>query len=75
MCTRSVVALDADMTCPLRSDALLMHPGPINHGVEMTVDPGTLPHSVIAEQVTNGVAVRMAVLFDVLGTGDMEEES
>ncbi len=59
----------------LRPDGLVMHPGPINHGVEMTVDPSTLPQSVIAEQVTNGVAIRMAVLFDLLGTGDMEEES
>jgi aspartate carbamoyltransferase catalytic subunit len=43
--------------------------GPMNRGVEMVVDPGELPGSVILDQVTNGVAVRMAVLFQLLGTG------
>ena len=46
-----------------------MHPGPMNRGVEMAVDPAELPGSVIAQQVTNGVAVRMAVLFHLLGSG------
>ena len=46
-----------------------MHPGPMNRGVEMAVDPGELPTSVILDQVTNGIAVRMAVLFDLLGSG------
>ena len=49
--------------------ALVMHPGPMNRGVEMAVDPSELPGSVIIHQVTNGVAVRMAVLFDLLGSG------
>lgn len=53
----------------LRSDALVMHPGPMNRGVEITVDPSDLPGAVITRQVTNGVAVRMAVLFDLLGRG------
>jgi len=47
----------------------VMHPGPMNRGVEMAVDPSELPGSVIAQQVTNGVAVRMAVLFHLLGSG------
>ena len=47
-----------------------MHPGPMNRGVEMAVDPAELPGSVILHQVTNGVAVRMAVLFRLLGSGD-----
>ncbi len=46
-----------------------MHPGPMNRGVEIAVDPGELPGSVITQQVTNGIAVRMAVLFDLLGSG------
>ncbi|MEJ7719160.1 MAG: hypothetical protein WKF58_01300 [Ilumatobacteraceae bacterium] len=46
-----------------------MHPGPMNHGVEITVDPAELPGAVIGHQVSNGVAVRMAVLFDLLGSG------
>ena len=46
-----------------------MHPGPMNRGVEIAVDPAELPGAVITQQVTNGVAVRMAVLFDLLGSG------
>ncbi len=58
----------------LQKHALVMHPGPMNRGVEMAVDPADLPGSVITQQVTNGIAVRMAVLFDVLGSGnDLEE--
>jgi aspartate carbamoyltransferase catalytic subunit len=53
----------------LAPHALLMHPGPMNRGVEMVVDPSELPGSVILQQVTNGVAVRMAVLFTLLGSG------
>jgi aspartate carbamoyltransferase catalytic subunit len=53
----------------LAPHALVMHPGPMNRGVEMVADPAELPGSVILQQVTNGVAVRMAVLFDLLGSG------
>ena len=42
---------------------LLMHPGPINRGVELTSDAADSPHSIILDQVENGVAVRMAVLY------------
>ena len=48
---------------------LVMHPGPMNRGVEIAVDPSELPGAVITQQVTNGIAVRMAVLFDSLGSG------
>jgi len=51
----------------LRQDAIVMHPGPMNRGVEMMVDPAGLPGSRILAQVRNGVAVRMAVLFTLLG--------
>jgi aspartate carbamoyltransferase catalytic subunit len=44
-------------------DLLILHPGPINRGVEIDSDVADGPHSVILEQVTNGVAVRMAVLY------------
>jgi aspartate carbamoyltransferase catalytic subunit len=48
----------------------------MNRGVEMAVDPSELPGAVITQQVTNGIAVRMAVLFDLLGSGrDLESES
>lgn len=48
-------------------DLLILHPGPINRGVEIDSDVADGPHSVILEQVTNGVAVRMAVLYLLAG--------
>ena len=50
-----------------KSDALIMHPGPINRGVEMDPAIADGPRSVILEQVTNGVAVRMALLYLIMG--------
>ncbi|MGB2598944.1 MAG: aspartate carbamoyltransferase catalytic subunit [Candidatus Omnitrophota bacterium] len=46
-----------------KKDVLIMHPGPINRGVELTQDAADSKYSVILDQVTNGVAIRMAVLF------------
>jgi aspartate carbamoyltransferase catalytic subunit len=46
-----------------KKDVLIMHPGPINRGVEITPEIADGPHSVILQQVTNGLAVRMAVLY------------
>ncbi len=46
-----------------RPDVLIMHPGPINRGVELSPEVADGPYSVILEQVTNGIAVRMAVLY------------
>ena len=53
----------------LPDDALVMHPGPMNRGVEIAADVSELPGSVITTQVANGVAVRMAVLYLLLGSG------
>lgn len=50
----------------LAPTSVVMHPGPMNRGVEMQIDPQDLTNSLIHQQVANGVAVRMAVLFDVL---------
>ena len=50
-----------------KPDALIMHPGPINRGVEIDSEIADSSRSVILEQVTNGLAVRMAVLFLVNG--------
>ncbi len=50
-----------------KKDALVMHPGPINRGVEMNPDVADGPQSVILDQVSNGVAIRMALLYLVLG--------
>ncbi len=63
-------SLNAARAARLAPQALVMHPGPMNRGVEITVDPADLPGSVVLRQVTNGVAVRMAVLFKILGSGD-----
>ena len=50
-----------------KPDVLIMHPGPMNRGVEIAPEVADGPFSVILEQVTNGVAVRMALLYLVLG--------
>jgi aspartate carbamoyltransferase catalytic subunit len=50
-----------------REDALIMHPGPINRGVEISPDIADGPRSIILDQVTNGVAVRMALLYLLTG--------
>jgi aspartate carbamoyltransferase catalytic subunit len=44
-------------------DVVVMHPGPINRGVEITSKVADSPHAIILDQVENGVAVRMAVLY------------
>ena len=53
----------------LGEHALIMHPGPMNRGVEIAADVAEMPRSVITAQVRNGVAVRMAVLYWLLGSG------
>jgi aspartate carbamoyltransferase catalytic subunit len=53
----------------LREGALIMHPGPVNLGVELAAEVAEMPSSVITNQVSNGVAVRMAVLYLLLGSG------
>lgn len=58
--------LTAARAARLQEHALVMHPGPMNRGVEMAVDPAELRGAVITAQVANGVAVRMAVLYDLL---------
>lgn len=63
-------ALTPERARRLRPGALVMHPGPMNRGVEITVDPDELPGARITAQVANGVAVRMAVLFDVFNAGE-----
>jgi aspartate carbamoyltransferase catalytic subunit len=55
----------------LADDALVMHPGPMNRGVEIAAEVASRPRSVITDQVRNGVAVRMAVLYQLLGTGSL----
>jgi aspartate carbamoyltransferase catalytic subunit len=52
----------------LPDEAVIMHPGPMNRGVEIAADVADLPRSVVTRQVANGVAVRMAVLFLLLAS-------
>jgi aspartate carbamoyltransferase catalytic subunit len=61
--------LTGDRVRLLPDDALVMHPGPINRGVEIAADVADIERSLITRQVANGVAVRMAVLFLLLGPG------
>lgn len=56
-------ALDGATVSLAKPDAIIMHPGPCNHGVEMPTLVYDSPQSVINEQVTNGVAVRMAIMY------------
>ena len=53
----------------LKPDALVMHAGPMIRGSEIATEVVDGPRSLIREQVANGVAVRMAVLFDLIGSG------
>ncbi|MEW6359134.1 MAG: aspartate carbamoyltransferase catalytic subunit [Planctomycetota bacterium] len=66
--------LNAERLKKAKEDVLIMHPGPINRGVELAADVADGPHSVILNQVTNGLAVRMAVLYLVSGVkGGIEQ--
>jgi aspartate carbamoyltransferase len=56
----------------LPEGAVIMHPGPMNRGVEIDSDVADLPQSVIEEQVTNGIAIRMSLLYLLLGGGGEE---
>ncbi|MDO8722483.1 MAG: aspartate carbamoyltransferase catalytic subunit [Syntrophales bacterium] len=63
----SCFGLNANNIKLAKDDVLVMHPGPINRGVEISPDIADGPYSVILEQVTNGVAVRMALLYLLTG--------
>ena len=59
--------LDTARLRQLPEEAIVMHPGPMNRGVEIAAEVADSPRSTIVEQVTNGVSVRMAVLYLLLG--------
>ena len=58
-----------------KKDIVIMHPGPTNRGVELSAEVADGEYSVILDQVTNGVAVRMAVLYLLLGKGKPKKKS
>ncbi|MFT4299910.1 MAG: aspartate carbamoyltransferase catalytic subunit [Aeromicrobium sp.] len=64
--------LDTARMNRLPDHAIVMHPGPMNRGMEITADVADADRSVIVEQVTNGVAVRMAVLYLLVGGSESE---
>ena len=69
----NVFGMTSERVRQARPDVIIMHPGPMNRGVEIASDVADGPYSVILEQVANGVAVRMAVLY--LLAGGVEDEA
>ena len=61
--------LNSDRANRMKKDSIIMHPGPMNRGLEITADVADSVRSVIVEQVSNGVSVRMAILYSLL-TGE-----
>jgi aspartate carbamoyltransferase catalytic subunit len=66
----SLYGLNREKLSVAKKDVIVMHPGPINRGVEIDPDIADGDVSVILEQVTNGVAVRMAILYLLLGASE-----
>jgi aspartate carbamoyltransferase catalytic subunit len=64
-----------DRLAKAKKNIIIMHPGPINRGIEISSEVADCPQSVILEQVTNGIAVRMAVLFLVSQAHDTKNET
>ena len=67
----NIFGMSSDRLRRAKPDVIIMHPGPLNRGVEIASDVADGPYSVILEQVSNGVAVRMAILYLLAGS---EEE-
>jgi len=70
----STYGLTEERLAKAKPDAIVMHPGPINRGVEIASSVADGPQSVILEQVSNGIAVRMAVMSMTLGRAPTEGE-
>jgi aspartate carbamoyltransferase catalytic subunit len=68
----NLFGLTVERLARARPDAIIMHPGPMNRGVEISSEVADGPYSVILEQVANGVAVRMAVLYLLSGAREGE---
>ncbi len=68
----NVFGMTEDRVSLARPDVIIMHPGPMNRGVEIASEVADGPYSVILEQVANGVAVRMAVLYLLAGGAENE---
>src|SRR5688500_9832757 len=66
--------LDTERVAKMKPEALIMHPGPMNRGVEIAAEVSEFPRSIILDQVKNGLAVRMSLLYLMLGGPDEGEE-
>lgn len=64
--------LNGERMASMKSGAIVMHPGPMNRGLEISAEVADSARSVIIEQVTNGVSVRMAILYVLLAGGALE---
>jgi len=64
--------LNAERMANMKKGAIVMHPGPMNRGLEISAEVADSARSVITEQVTNGVSVRMAILYVLLAGGALE---
>jgi aspartate carbamoyltransferase catalytic subunit len=67
--------LDSKRLERMKPEALVMHPGPMNRGVEISADVSESPRSIILDQVANGLAVRMSLLYLMLGGPETQEAS
>ena len=67
--------LDRDRLALMPDDAIVMHPGPMVRGMEISSEVADSLRSTITEQVANGVSVRMAVLYLLLGSGLHDQEA
>ncbi len=70
---RAQYGLTVDRAARLHPDALIMHPGPMNRGVEIDPEVADDPRAIVLNQVSAGVPVRMAVLFSLLGPGRFDQ--
>ncbi|MEE8575222.1 MAG: aspartate carbamoyltransferase, partial [Thermodesulfobacteriota bacterium] len=66
--------LTAERLSAAKKDVIILHPGPINRGVEISPEVADGPYSLVLDQVTNGVAVRMALFYLLLGGAREDNE-
>jgi aspartate carbamoyltransferase catalytic subunit len=64
--------LNSERLRQMKDSAIVMHPGPMNRGLEISADVADSTNSVVVEQVTNGVSVRMAILYLLLGGANLD---
>jgi aspartate carbamoyltransferase catalytic subunit len=69
-----IFSLTSDRLKKCKSDIIIMHPGPVNRGIEMDYSVVESPNTIMNEQVTNGVAVRMAIFYLLSGGAPLEKE-